>query len=241
MAGQKFLSKAASLMLQLDEIELSSYFVRKFERSSAGEDNFSSVLGPSAPNSTPKRQTKKERTCQKEKGGMRFGNEFPGYFCKVCGKLQNPLSAKFRIRAKIRKRNRRKEKVEKCNIGEEMQQHRRRKSARKRPFISSKCHFCNHIQKLVCNPPTNFREEKQASRTKLINNYSNIAQDNKIVIENSSSAKALQKDAETPLNASRSSNRKKNRSRDTPLAKLLSEKKKKIPVSPSLKSFLFNS
>ena len=243
MAKTKFLSKAATFMLNAGDLELSSYFIRKLQENKIkSEKNTNGGQVALTPNRTPSKRVNRDKRIQEKTGSEQFRSGFPGYFCHVCGKLQNPLLVKFRVRPRIRKRKQRKKSIETCCSSDDKQKKcKNRKNARKCPFVSSKCYFCNKIQKLVCHPPTVFEESQlnSSSRSKTDLSSSNVSS------SNSPRKKKIQNAAGTPISSlgvsSRSScSRKKRKSSNSTLAKLFSAKKK-TPVSPNLKSFLFNS
>ena len=242
MAKAKFLSQAASFMLNAGEVELSSYFIRKIQENEIkSERNNNGGLLALTPSITPSEQANRDKKPQEKKDIGKDESVFPGYFCHICGKLQNPLLVKFRVRPKIRKRKHGMKIIEKCTIDGEQKKCRHPKNARKTPFVSSKCYYCNQIQKLVCHPPTDLKEGQllSNSRNDIVSRRSNESG------RDSPKKKKMQNITETPRSAlgvtSKSScSRKKQKSSNNTLAKLLSAKKK-TPVSPNLKSFLFSS
>ena len=235
-ANRNFLSQATSLMLNTGDLELASYFTRKLQESEIkAECNSSGLLGPLTP--TPSKQSSRKTTSKKKIHHSEHGDEFPGYFCRVCGKLQNPLLVRFRVRPKICRRKGTKKNVANCNSNGEQQKCRNPKYARKHPFVSSKCYFCNQQQKLVCHPPVDKSERRSVSGKticsgKLLRKSSRCISDKETALTPKKGSK---------VHSTSSSNRKKRKSINSPLANLLFAAKKETPDPPNLKSFLFKS
>lgn len=238
MRSSKFLSKAAGHMLQEGEVELSSYFVRKFQDGKIEEERKAELLGL-LQTSTPIKndQATGNRTPSKASNDVKLECDFPLMCCKQCGSIQNPLEAHYRLRPKIRKKRgariRQKERpVESDKKTTKMDKNL--KNARKYPFVSSKCQNCEHVQKLTCQTPPSVKGDKKPVKPQSNNKAKRRS---KILSEKKDVATAL---PERFISNSKSS-RKRKRLKDSPLAKLLSVKNKAQSVSPSLQSFLFNS
>lgn len=240
MATANFLVKAAALFLNTGQPDTSSHFIRNFEDQRMADECRTALHGPmnsprSAIRSTP----------SKQKGLISLQAEFPRAYCKLCGQLQNPLFQKFRIRPRIRKKSRVDSDQRKGNVGnvenDKGNVNKSLKFARKFPFVSSKCQYCKHVERLVCQPPPVVKDKTQNKGLKATKCH---ARRNRDAYGREVFCKKAQCKADTPesnLTKLSRSSRKKNRSRDSPLAKLLSTQRQKAATSPSLKSFLLNS
>ena len=243
MAKTMFLSQAASMMLFVGEPELSSYFVRKLHANKIIEE-IDRGLGPV--NSTPRgahRSKPSENSTPQKKGNSTDATSiFPGYFCQICGRLENPVLVKFRVHPRIRRRKQKKgmsssrndEKHHKC---------RNERNARKNPYVSCKCSFCGHTKKLVCYPDSGLEDKKVDSRSGNIFHSGNLKGEN---CKKNTRKRSMEDIAVTPKSTlsahSRSScSRKKSKSKNSPLAKLLLANKKEAAPSPNLSSFLLNA
>ena len=243
MAKTMFLSQAASLMLFAGEPELSSFFIRKLHENKIIEER-DRELGPgdSTPCGALRKKPSGKSTQQKKGSSTDTANVFPGYFCQICGRLQNPVLVNFRVHPRIRKRKQKKgrnssssyEKHHKC---------RNERNARKNPYISCKCSFCGHAKKLVCYPDIRLEDKKVDSSSGNIFISGSLKGESCI----KKARKMRMEDiADTPKSTfsaySRSScSRKKSKSKSSPLTKILLANKKEAASSPNLRSFLLNA
>ena len=135
-------------------------------------------------------------------------------------------------------------------LGKEIVHGKKRKPrhARKCHFITAKCDNCKNIFKAPCEPLQKPTIEKRESKMKSRDNsqatqkiYSNF--DKKIKCKTHSMEKVGFETPKAPvaINLVSKSAKKRNRMKNSPLARLLADKKPSDKKSPGLKSFLFDT
>ena len=160
-----------------------------------------------------------------------------GFTCEICGTLQNPTISKFRIKPKIRKKKINRKKLE-HTLNSEVKQKghlkdkrskKKRKMSRNNSYVVSTCQRCKYVTKVKCvNKLKVLGDQKSRNLSK-----------KKINIGLGMSKNDFESPKCAPLLLSKSA-KKKIRLKNSPLAKMLSEKKLQTSSSPSIHSFLLN-
>ena len=185
--------------------------------------------------------------------------------CQFCGSLQTPLICRVRIKPRIRKKrnrtktskfieestavigvNRNEETPHKHSVQTSSKidsvSFKKKKSARRCPAMASKCMICKEITKTLCHVPKKVRQD----RPKKVKNFQGEKKMKYLIKDGKEKFSMLNKlideaEASSNVNSLTKSAKKRQRMKNNPLAKLLSQNKNSKKSSPSLQSFLFSS
>lgn len=252
-----YLLKAAELMNKNGQFNIASYLVNQAAEARDKQRTRSINLGHNGLMRIPK----------KSLSGDSESEGYYRMTCRFCGALQTPSNTRVRIKPRIRKRKQRKNRnisaqesckeifkndsgtysdkseVEKMILECNDRKIKKRKNARKNPLFTTKCAVCNRTSSVPCAVPKkrakDFSHKQPSSTIKMENiqaKLKNVANNEKI---SKVASKAV---IETPNRMQEElskSAKKRNRMKNSPLAKLLNQERKP-KTSPSLMSFLLN-